>query len=57
MTYRMDQGGGGTAGSVGRGGHWHWAVVGKKGNYVGVAFGGCFGDIYTVVAIVRGGWA
>jgi hypothetical protein len=53
----MDQGGGGGVGSVGRGGLWHWAVVGKKGNCFGVAFGGCFGDTDTVAAIVRGGWA
>jgi hypothetical protein len=58
MTERMDQCGGSGGGSGGRGGFWHGAVVGKKRNCVGVAFGGgCFGDVDTVAAIVLGGWA
>jgi hypothetical protein len=56
MTERMDQCGGSGAGSVSRGGFWHEAVVGKKRNCVGVAFGGCLGDVDTVAAIVLGGW-
>ena len=57
MTERMDQCGGSGAGSVGRGGFWHGAVVGEKRDCVGVAFGGRLADVDTVAAIVFAGWA